>query len=34
MLMNPPPEHVIREGDYLIVMGEHSKLRNFEKLMR
>ena len=34
MLMNPPPEHVISEGDYLIVMGEHSKLRNFEKLMR
>jgi len=34
MLMNPPGEHVIREGDYLIVMGEHSKLRKFENLMR
>ncbi|MBY0504851.1 MAG: potassium channel protein [Bryobacteraceae bacterium] len=34
MLMNPPAEHVILAGDYLIVMGEYSKLRNFEKLMR
>ena len=34
MTMNSAAEHVILEGDYLIVMGEHSKLRRCEQLMR
>lgn len=33
MLLNPPPDHVIRARDFLIVMGEHAKLRHFERLM-
>lgn len=33
MLMNPPADHLIHAGDYLIVMGEHAKLRVFEQMM-
>ncbi len=33
MLLNPPPDHVIRARDFLIVMGEQAKLRRFEQLM-
>lgn len=33
MLFNPPAEHEIAPGDYLIVMGQHERLEELEKML-